>query len=278
MTSHSSQHILEQCFQDNPIAMLILDESGRIERFNRALQEMIGVEPDVLLGCDVESLSHPNLRVLFDNHGRIKIPHTGNSGRIFQCLAAEVPEGSGRTLHCYQEISQLHHLEAENRQLRLQVEELSITDELTGLPNRRLLGQALNTQVTRSRRYENPLCLAVVEVTSTKPPHRPSDNIILAISRFLRDRLRWADMIARWSERQFVLLLPETTMVDGQRLLHKIRLGFSDSLVREEEEWPAIQLHIGLAEWQKGNDARLLMKRAMETLEAERAANAALPA
>ena len=278
MTSHNSQHILEQCFQDNPIAMLILDESGRIERFNRALQEMLGVEPDMLLGCDVENLTHPNLRVLFDNHGRVKIPHTDNRGRIFQCLAAEIPEGSGRTLHCYQEVSQLHYLEAENRQLRLQVEELSITDELTGLPNRRLLGQALNTQVTRSRRYENPLCLAVVEVASDKPPHHPGDDIILAISRFLRDRLRWADMIARWSERQFILLLPETTMEDGHRLLHKIRLGFSDNVLRDKEEWPQIRLHIGLAEWQKGNDSRLLMKRAMETLEAERAANAALPA
>lgn len=278
MTNHNNQHILEQCFQDNPIAMLILDESGRIERINRALQEMIGIEPQELLGRDVENLSHPNLRVLFDNHGRVKIPTTGHSGRIFQCLACEIPEGSGRTLHCYQEISQFHRLEEENLQLRQQVEELSITDELTGLPNRRLLGQALSSQVTRSRRYDNPLCLAVVEVATTTPPHRPSDNIILAISRFLRDRLRWADMIARWSERQFVLLLPETTMEDGQRLLHKIRLGFSDSALQDEEEWPSIRLHIGLAEWQKGNDARLLMKRAMETLEAEREANTALPA
>jgi diguanylate cyclase (GGDEF)-like protein len=168
--------------------------------------------------------------------------------------------------------SELEILREENHRLRQQVEELSITDKLTGMNNRRALQRALETQVTRSRRYHNPLSVMLIEVAIEGSMAGPDDDIILAVSRFLGENLRWVDMIARWDERQFILVLPETAIEDGQRLLHKIRQGFSESVISKQSGAQPILLYVGLAEWQKGDDVRLLLQRAMETLAGEKSA------
>jgi diguanylate cyclase (GGDEF)-like protein len=170
------------------------------------------------------------------------------------------------------ESSELELLREENRRLRQQVEELSITDKLTGMSNRRAMQRALETQVTRSRRYHNPLSIVVVEVAIDGPTTEPEDEVILAVSRFLCERLRWVDIISRWEEHQFVLVLPETGIEDGQRLLHKIRQGFGESALSEQSSDSHILLYVGLAEWQKGDDVRLLLQRAMEALAGEKSA------
>jgi diguanylate cyclase (GGDEF)-like protein len=170
------------------------------------------------------------------------------------------------------ESSELELLREENRRLRQQVEELSITDKLTGMSNRRAVQRALETQVTRSRRYHNPLSIVVVEVAIDGPNAEPEDEVILAVSRFLGERLRWVDMIARWEEHQFILVLPETSIDDGHRLLNKIRQGFGESALSTQSSDSHIMLYVGLAEWQKGDDVRLLLQRAMEALAGEKSA------
>jgi diguanylate cyclase (GGDEF)-like protein len=156
------------------------------------------------------------------------------------------------------------------------VEELTLTDELTGLANERAFHRVLSAQVTRSRRYTNPLCLAVVEIHNQAEEEKISQDVVLAVSRYLRDRLRWVDLIARWSNDQFMLILPETTVDDAIKLLHKIKNDFAETGLPESLANKVIGLRIGIAEWQKGNDGRLLMKRTMEALAEAKEADANL--
>jgi diguanylate cyclase (GGDEF)-like protein/PAS domain S-box-containing protein len=273
MTDNNNSNFVEVWFQECPVAMLILDENGRIQRVNRALQELVGMASEELLGHDAETLPYPNLQGLFEHSGELEIPELDNGGRRYLCLTRELPATNGMVMHCYQDISNLLQLQEENDRLAQQINDLAITDQLTGMANSRSMNRALNAQVTRSRRYHNPLSLAVMEVGLGDSEKIPTDEVILAVSRFLRDRLRWVDMIARWNEHQFVLILPETTLEDGQRLLDKIQQSFADTELLEGAAPDGVRLHIGLAEWQKGNDARLLLKRAMETLAVEKEAD-----
>jgi diguanylate cyclase (GGDEF)-like protein/PAS domain S-box-containing protein len=273
MSNNKSGDFAEIWFQECPVAMLILDDRGRIYRINRALQELIGIDPVELLGQDAETLSHPQLQGLFEHSGELEISDLERDGRRYLCQTRELPSSGGMVLHAYQDLSNQLRLQEENDRLQQQINELAITDQLTGMANSRTLNRSLNAQVTRSRRYHNPLSLAVVEIGQTDQEETPEDEVILAVSRFLRDRLRWVDMIARWNEHQFVLILPETNMEDGRQLLDKIQQGFSDSELRDGGAQGNVRLHIGLAEWQKGNDARILMKRAMEALAAEKKAD-----
>ena len=53
---------------------------------------------------------------------------------------------------------------------------------------------------------------------------------------------------------------------DGFKLIDKIRESFPEESLPEQFADKSLQLHFGLVEWQKGNDARLLMERAAEAM------------
>ena len=271
------KNIAEQWFQESPAAMLILDAQGRILEANRELQDLIGVAPAELTGHSAETLPFPHLRGLFES-GEFHIMSVGHEGRTLRCTARKLAEPEGAVIHCYQESTELRLLQEENQALRRQLEELAITDPETGLATRRALSHTLELHVARSRRYNNPLSLVVIEIGLTDPEAPLTNELVTAVGRFLRDRLRWVDMIARWDQGQFVMILPETAIEDGQRLLSKIQEGFYDNGFLEDVDRGSFCLYIGLAEWQKGNDARMLMQRAMQSLTAQKTTDKAATA
>jgi diguanylate cyclase (GGDEF)-like protein len=180
------------------------------------------------------------------------------------------------TLRCFTDISEGEALREENSRLKQQVEELTLTDKLTGLANERAFHRVLNAQVTRSRRYGNPLCLAVFEIEAELEEDIVTQETILAVSRYLRDRLRWVDLIARWNNEHFMLILPETNAKDATTTLHKLKSEFTAIELPESIAHLNIGLNVGIAEWQKGNDGRILMKRTMEALAEVKEAEANL--
>ncbi len=161
-------------------------------------------------------------------------------------------------------------LQEESERLSQQVKQLTLTDELTGLANQLELNRALNAQVTRSRRYGNPLSLAMMEVVDAAEPDKTlQDKLIVATSRYLRDRLRWVDVIARWGHNQFVVILPETHHSDGYSLISKIQEEFPQAQQNEPLHDESLALRFGLVEWKKGYDTPMLMRCAATSLSGE---------
>ncbi len=181
----------------------------------------------------------------------------------------------GTRLLLLADVSDQERLAEENARLRQQVEDLKLTDELTGLANRRAIAQALDLHVSRSRRYKNPLSTVLVAVDLQKLASvRPlsTDPATLAVSRYLRDRLRWVDQIGRWEEDQFLLVLPETSEADARGLLDKI-VNEQDSMqLPEPYDDLRPQLRFGLACWSKGDDMRTLLRKAHKDLTGDGAA------
>jgi len=265
MAENRNKTHTDQWFQACPVGMLILDGAGRILEANQELCSMVNQTPEQLIGYCREDIPFPELRSLFLNDGRVKIYSQGTPLRHLKLRSRKLPDSSNMSLHCFQDIADYEALREENARLQQQVEELSITDELTGLANRRSLNRVLNAQVTRSRRYGNPLCLAGVEIELDQADQQLTDEMVLNVSRYLRERLRWVDLIARWSENLFMLVLPETNAEDCSKLLDKINREYLGVNPSQEMEQPP-RLRIGLAEWQKGNDSRMLIQRVMDAL------------
>jgi diguanylate cyclase (GGDEF)-like protein len=262
----------EAWFKTNPMGLMALDREGRICGANKAFEGMLNLAENDLLGHTRESLPAGAGEGLFGGDGELLL-----AGHWLQRQARELSVAGGETVtvHFFQDVTELYHLREENQRLRQRVEELAITDELTGLANHRALSQMLTAQVTRSRRYQNPLSLAMVEIApldagSGDEPSL-SDGLVLAISRYLRDRLRWADVIGRWDERHFMLLLPETSGDAAQSLIKKISQEVSQMIIPEDEPSPEFQLRFGLAEWRKGLDARKFVEQIMKVLAGEEA-------
>lgn len=257
----------KSCLGQIPYGVLALDEQGTIRWANQALEQMIGLPKATLIGKSHETLEQPGHTGLFKGTGLMRLSSLDpENERWLDCTVIETsnPQAPGHTLKFFQDVTELVQLREENERLRQQVQELAITDELTGLANRRALNNSLNAQVTRSRRYNNPLSLVAVELVDTTRPANAIDNdTILATSRYLRDRLRWVDIIGRWDHNQFFIVLPETNSQDGSELLNKI---VSEFPAVNAQGNAVLQLHFGLAEWQKGYDTRKLMQLAADAM------------
>ena len=256
------------CFQRSPCGMLILDKEGSILQLNEALASMLALPADRFAGKTQKVQLPSAYQGLFKEEGLIHF--VGPEMPQEKWLLCTEFEDSIHTIRFYQDITEQVKLEQQVDALQQQVEDLTITDELTGLSNPRALNNALNSQVTRSRRYNNPLCLAVMElVDETDPNVSLSDDAILATSRHLRDRLRWVDTIARWDHNHFVVILPETNAEHGSELIGQISVGFSDIVIPSLQEGQTLKLRFGLAQWMKGNDSQMLMERAARSLNSQ---------
>ena len=251
-----------------PTGMLAIDDDVCIRWVNPALEMMLNLPGDELVGKGKSTLPE-GLHALFDETDMLHLSLNGDGERWLRRDVRQVEDGSSARLrlHFYQDISQQVTAQRESEQLRKQVEELTITDELTGMANRRAAFQALDAQVTRSRRYGNLLTLCAMRLShpdltvETLPDHS-----ILVLAQYLRERLRWADVIGRYEDQLFLLVMPETSEEDAQKLLQQIVEECRAGALKDLGDQPVPELAIGVAGWVKGDDPQRLITRTIESI------------
>ncbi len=258
-------------FTSCPLGLVALDEQGVVCGVNPAFETMTGLTAEQLLAQPRETLPATAHRLLLDSRDPVHLQDSG-VGRWLQ-RERQVLEEEGVTLLYFQDVTELQQLRQKNERLARQMEELAITDPLTGLANRRALTRMLDAQVTRSRRYQNPLSLALVEIVP-QDSENLSDELILAVSNYLRDRLRWADVLGRWDEGRFMLMLPETSEEAASTLIENIRSGVVDMVSESGRQVPEFYLRCGLVAWGKGLDTVRLTRQVEHALDAAEASMA----
>jgi diguanylate cyclase (GGDEF)-like protein len=260
-----NQAVLEAC----PTGLLVFDENRAIRWLNPAFEEMLDLSGETLIGKDQASLP-AELHALFDDSDILHLTDDNDEDRWLQRLVRDVVDGDDTPLqiHFYQDISERVNSQQQCEQLRQQVQELSITDDLTGLANPRAIIQALANQATRSRRYGNPFTLAVIQISNQAAPGTDlPDTTTLIFSQYLRDRLRWADAIGRYEKDLFLILMPETNLDDAVKLLQQVRQECQEGALKDLGNDPLPALSLGAAAWEKGDDPTRLLRRARENLD-----------
>ena len=250
--------------QHLPFGLMLLDQEGQIQWASEALCRMLGEQNDKLTGKAVDDLPEPMRRMLA-TEPRIY----GVDGDLHWISREAFSNPQGEQLLVVSDVSSQEQLAAENARLHQQVEDLKLTDDLTGMPNKRAISQSLELHISRSRRYQNPLSIVLVLVDLADADGiEPLSNEpqILSVSRYLRDRLRWVDQIGRWDDKVFLLVLPETEETDARALLDKIAAE-QHSLILPDKESARPRLSFGLACWSKGDDMRTLMRSALQDLQ-----------
>ena len=250
-----------------PAGLMVMDGGGTIRWLNPALEDMLGISAEQMVGHTRETLPVSACRELFDEDSIICLPGAGERWLHRESAPVRSTLDDHSTLFVFRDISELVHLQAERDRLQEKVRELTLTDELTGLANRRAMTNALTAQVTRSRRYHNPLSLMTVRVTlgdsKTRADRELPERAVLAVSHYLRDRLRWADIIGRYDPALFMLILPETDRQAARVLTEKIRSESSEIQLPGDLANLPLELSFGLAEWEQGDDPQTLTQRAM---------------
>ncbi|MCL2202704.1 MAG: diguanylate cyclase [Defluviitaleaceae bacterium] len=106
---------------------------------------------------------------------------------------------------------------------------LSITDELTGIGNRRFFYSRLEQEWLRALRQKTPLGFMMLDIDNFKPyndrhGHMQGDRALKAVAQALKDSLpRAIDKCARWGGEEFAVILPETNLPGTRTVAERVR-------------------------------------------------------
>lgn len=167
---------------------------------------------------------------------------------------------------------QLGQVESESQQLGEElnrIRKLSLTDELTQLPNRRALMQRLDDEVARVQRYGSPLALAIIDLDEFKPindtyGHNAGDAVLRYFAETALTVFRHHDIIARYGGEEFAVLMPNTGIEGALSALNKIQNEVGAALCRLDD---GMEIHLptfsaGVALYNPGEVPEELIKRA----------------
>jgi diguanylate cyclase (GGDEF)-like protein len=116
----------------------------------------------------------------------------------------------------------------ENASLHETVERQAVTDELTGLANVRAFTSILDRELERSRRFETPLGLLMMDLDDFKLVndtygHQQGDEVLAQVAGVLRDHSRELDTPARYGGEEMAVVLPQTGVEGAEMLAERIR-------------------------------------------------------
>lgn len=140
----------------------------------------------------------------------------------------------------------------ENARLYNELQQLAITDELTGLLNRRGLFQLGQREVERARRYQRPLAALLLDLDNFKQindthGHLAGDRVLRALADCCRKNTRILDLVGRYGGEEFVLLLPETDLESAHALAERLRRDIAQTTVLYERTPISFTISVGVA-------------------------------
>jgi two-component system cell cycle response regulator len=131
------------------------------------------------------------------------------------------------------------------------LEELSRTDPLTEIANRRAFEEELHARFEHACRYNRPLSLAMIDVDHFKDindtyGHQAGDMVLRRLAGVLRRCSRQSDVVARYGGEEFAVILPETQLFDALQFAEKIRAAVAAEDMGEGMP-PRVTVSIGVA-------------------------------
>jgi len=132
------------------------------------------------------------------------------------------------------------------------LEQLSFTDGLTSLHNRRAFDEQFSSRFEQARRYERPLSVAIIDIDWFKSindtyGHPSGDAVLRSIARTIQVTSRQSDFVARVGGEEFAVILPETSLFDALQFAEKIRANVASAAIEAGGVEHRMTVSIGLA-------------------------------
>ncbi len=184
------------------------------------------------LNTVVHQLANGDFRV------RANIPRgdeIGQLARAFNTMANELSTSNDRLVKLNAE------LEDRVLQRTRQLKDLAARDSLTGLYNRRHLGEVLTRRFSEAERYGNDMSCMMIDLDNFKKVndqfgHEMGDNLLILTASVIGSQLRGADVGARFGGDEFCILLPQTSAEQAQQVGQRIVDRFTEELKQQLPE------------------------------------------
>ncbi len=150
-------------------------------------------------------------------------------------------------------------------------------DQLTGALNRRGLEEAFESEVSRSRRRNSPLCMALLDIDNFKKlndtlGHDAGDGALIHLVTVIRETLRPQDTLARFGGEEFIIILPETPIDDAKKALVRLQRELTKRFFLNDNEKVLITFSAGLTDFRSDDTQAAVTKRADEAMYAAKQA------
>lgn len=247
-------------------AVFVLDSERRIAAVNLSATRLLG-NPGHAIGqtIDQQLRQFPELLAAFEGTGHREVeislvpPQSGRSGleqtptspqtaRWYNVRLTTIGDERGRDAGFLVVLRDI----TERRQMVDTIRRLSLTDELTGLLNRRGFTNLADQQLRTSLRTGNRLWLLFADVDSLKDindrmGHEAGDRALFEIAQMLRTgSFREGDLVARLGGDEFAILATEISRTDGDTLVRRIEEALRKANQASDREFE-LSLSVGVA-------------------------------
>lgn len=129
---------------------------------------------------------------------------------------------------------------------------LATHDSLTGLYTRHHFFELAHREYERSRRYQRPLSLIMLDLDNLKQVndeygHQTGDRALQVLAQICQAELRQVDLIGRYGGDEFIILLPETDLLKAARAAERVRERANQAVVENHQEQVRISVSLGVA-------------------------------
>lgn len=155
-----------------------------------------------------------------------------------------------------------------NAQMYQQTQEIALTDYLTGMGNSRRFNLALQSALEQAEEKQQPLSLLLLDSDSLKSindrfGHRAGDLYLQKLAQIIRENVREGDMAFRYAGDEFVVVLPNTDIIDAAQIGERIRYAIEGSRFQwSESPVFASTISVGVANFQPGMSPDALFQAA----------------
>jgi diguanylate cyclase (GGDEF)-like protein/PAS domain S-box-containing protein len=240
---------LDAFFLNAPAGFGVLDADLRHVRVNDALAEIMDLHRDEIVGRLLSEVAPNNARVL-ERHARramesgepqLAIEIHNSDGRCHLVSYYPIPgrNGFAGVGTAVTDVTHLKDVENRLEETNERLTVLATTDELTGLPNRRMFAEQLDLALARARRGGLAVALLCLDLDRFKEindslGHAVGDDLLIEVAARLRAGARETDVVARYGGDEFVVLLADMDVQHAtetaQRVVERIRSLLVDPL------------------------------------------------
>ncbi|MEO0136272.1 MAG: GAF domain-containing protein [candidate division WOR-3 bacterium] len=161
----------------------------------------------------------------------------------------------------------------ENARLYNETKEMSLTDSLTKIANRRHFDLILENEIKRGRGYARYVSLAMIDLDhfkefNDKYGHLAGDQLLISIAAKLKNTVRETDLVARYGGEEFAIIFPETPNSAAIKVCERVRTAVENNyIILKKFGKVGTTVSIGLATYpQSAQNAQELIQKADRAL------------
>lgn len=133
-------------------------------------------------------------------------------------------------------------------------QQLALTDALTGAVNRHHFNEVLDQEIANVNNYGNPLSIMLLDIDHFKQVndtygHGVGDEVLVLFYQTCVEAVRSSDVVARIGGEEFVIIMPNTTLVNAQKFAERLRKKIATLEINVADKQISVTVSIGVSQW-----------------------------